>query len=253
MAVTDDSARRAFEFNDGKLMFSAVQQLADFTPEWVRDKLLDNPFSASCAAAQVIALTDWTLYPHMTAVWRMLQEEVFSKLSHRPRFFIDLVDPSSRAAADILGMCAMLGGFENCGPLTLGLNGNEANILCRLHGLPTAAGDASPDESASQAQALRAALGISRVVVHRLHGAVAADAAGSRAQPGPYCANPKKSTGAGDRFNAGFCFGLALGLDDADSLALGCASAGFFVRNARSASHAELAEFLNHWSAETLD
>jgi hypothetical protein len=47
----------------------------------------------------VIALTDWTLYPHMTAVWRLLIAGVFAKLAHRPAFFIDLVDPSGRPAA----------------------------------------------------------------------------------------------------------------------------------------------------------
>ena len=88
----------AFEFNDGKLMFSAVKQLADFTPDAVRGFLADGKFAAACAGAQVIALTDWTLYPHMTEVWKMLQREVFSKLTQRPEFFIDLVDPSSRSA-----------------------------------------------------------------------------------------------------------------------------------------------------------
>ncbi len=237
----------AFEFNDGKLMFSAVKQLADFTPEWVRGKLADGAFLEACAAARVIALTNWTLYPHMTAVWRMLQDEVFPRLSHRPHFFVDLVDPSSRAATDITGMCAMLRGFEKSGPLTLGLNGNEANILCRLLGLPVP-GEATPEETASQAAALRETLGISRVVVHHIPFAVAATAAGCSQQPGPYCAKPKKSTGAGDRFNAGFCLGLALGMGDADSLALGCAVSGFFVRNAHSASHAELVDFLNTWA-----
>ncbi len=72
-------------------------------------------------------------------------------------------------------------------------------------------------------------------------------------QPGPYSAGPKKSTGAGDRFNAGFCLGLALGLDDSESLALGCAASGFFVRNARSASHQELVDFLERWTAGFVD
>jgi len=68
-------------------------------------------------------------------------------------------------------------------------------------------------------------------------------------QPSPFCPNPKKSTGAGDRFNAGVCLGLALGFNAADSLALGCGTSGFFVRNARSASQHELAVFLRQWAA----
>jgi sugar/nucleoside kinase (ribokinase family) len=78
---------------------------------------------------------------------------------------------------------------------------------------------------------------------------VSVAAEGCYIQTGPYCPNPKKSTGAGDRFNAGFCLGLALLLADADSLALGCAASGFFVRNARSASCQELIGFLHSWAA----
>jgi sugar/nucleoside kinase (ribokinase family) len=68
-------------------------------------------------------------------------------------------------------------------------------------------------------------------------------------QPGPFCPNPRKSTGAGDRFNAGIALGLALGFNAADCLALGCAESGFFVRNARSASQRELGEFLKQWAS----
>jgi sugar/nucleoside kinase (ribokinase family) len=243
----------AFEFNDGKLMFSAVKQLADFTPETVRGFLADGKFAAACGAAQVIALTDWTLYPHMTEVWKMLQREVFSKLTQHPEFFIDLVDPSSRQGADIVGVAAILRDFELAGSATLGLNGNEANILCRLHDLPSSPPEATPEETLQQAFSLRVRLGISRVVIHRIPFAVSDSVIGGFTQPGWYCANPKKSTGAGDRFNAGFCLGLALGLGDGESLALGCAVSGFFVRNARSASQLELVDFLRNWAAGTPD
>ncbi|RPJ32113.1 MAG: carbohydrate kinase, partial [Verrucomicrobiaceae bacterium] len=212
----------------------------------------DGKYLAACRGADVIALTDWTLYPHMTAVWKMLQTEVFPKLEHRPRFFIDLVDPSSRSAEDILDMTRILRGFEPAGPVTLGLNGNEANILCRLHDLPPVAADSAPEETLAQAFALRDILGISRVVIHWTRFAVSASAGGGVMQTGPYCANPKKSTGAGDRFNAGYCLGLAHHLDDANSLVLGCAVSGFFVRNARSATHQELVAFLRQWAAGTL-
>ena len=239
----------AFEFADGKLMFSAVKQLADFTPELVSGLLADGTYAAACGHAQVIALTDWSLYPHMTDVWRLLQREVFSKRDRRPHFLIDLVDPASRSAPDILEMAGILRDFEPAGPLTLGLNGNEANILSKLHGLEPASPDAAPDETLSQASELRARLEISRVVIHRIPFAVSADADGGFVQPGPFCPNPKKSTGAGDRFNAGICLGLALGWNAADALALGCGASGFFVRNARSACQRELGEFLRQWAS----
>jgi sugar/nucleoside kinase (ribokinase family) len=145
-------------------------------------------------------------------------------------------------------MTDILRDFEPAGPVNLGLNGNEANILCRLLGLAPVPPEATPEETLAQAGALQTHLEITRVIIHRLQFAVSADADNHRIQPGPYCPNPKKSTGAGDRFNAGICLGLALDCDPADCLALGCAVSGFFVRNARSATHRELADFLRQWA-----
>jgi len=241
----------AFEFADGKLMFSSVKQLADFTPNAVRAYLADGAYLTACASAQVIALTDWTLYPHMTGVWRLLQQEVFSKLSHRPHFLIDLVDPSSRSAGDIREMAAIVTDFEPAGPLTLGLNGNEANILCKLHGLAAVPAEGTAEETLAQAEALRAQLKITRVLIHRIAFAVSSDEEGGNIRLGSVCQNPKKSTGAGDRFNAGVALGLALGMNAADCLGLGCAVSGFFVRNAHSATRAELSRFLRAWALET--
>jgi sugar/nucleoside kinase (ribokinase family) len=178
---------------------------------------------------------------------------VFSLLTHRPAFFIDLVDPASRSVADIRDMAAVLHEFEPVGPVTLGVNGNEANELCQAHDVASAPADATPEQTLQQAFALRDLLGVTRVVIHRVRFAVSAAGERGSTQPGPYSASTKKSTGAGDRFNAGFCLGLALGLDDSESLVLGCAASGFFVRNARSASRQDLVDFLEGWAAGSVD
>lgn len=234
----------AFEFHDGKLMFSAVRQLADFTPAHVAKMLADRNYAAACERARLIALTDWTLYPHMTAVWRLLQEKIYAQLKHHPAFFIDLVDPSSRSESDVRAMLETLPGIETCGPLTLGLNGNEANVLTRVLGLPFTADEATP--ALSLASAIRQKLKISEVTIHQPKFAVAADRTEEAMLTSPFCAKPKKSTGAGDRFNAGFSLGLLLGVDTRSRLALGCGASGFFVRQARSATLPELADFLEH-------
>lgn len=234
----------AYEFADGKLMFSSASQLAELTAEHASTLLADGAYAAACRDAQLIALTDWTLYPHMTAVWQLLQTEVYAKLTHRPRFFIDLVDPSSRAEADIRAMLATLPEFDRHGPLTLGLNGNEANILARLLNLPPC-DQTIPVSSLPLARALREELNISEVVIHHIKSAAASGPDGDAVRLGPFCEQPRKSTGAGDRFNAGYALGVLLGLSPDDRLLCACAGSGFFVRETRSASLAELADFLD--------
>ena len=236
----------AFEFADGKYMLSAVSQLADFTPEYLDSMLADGFYQQCCEKAGLLAMTDWSLYPHMTACWDKLNTQVFSKLPKRIPLYLDLVDPSSRADADIADMLKVVSKFESNVETILGLNGVEANVVSRVLGLP--AGQETEQSIADQAAAIRAKLGISAVSIHCVKIASMADASGSYAVAGPYCPKPKKSTGAGDRFNAGFCAGTLLKLSQRERLLLGCACSGFFVREARSATAEELAAFIEKWS-----
>jgi sugar/nucleoside kinase (ribokinase family) len=238
------------EFQDGKTMLSSMAQLADFTPALLAEGLAKGDFTRHVGAAGLVALTNWTLYPHMTECWRLLQDEVFSKLAHRPWLFIDLVDPRSRSHADIRAMLDVLRGFGKGTRCILGGNLNEANVLCSLLGLPTV--DEEGPAVQAQSEALRVALGLEEVAIHCIKGGAVAAADGSAWVEGPYTARPLKSTGAGDRYNAGYCLGRLLDLSPAQRCRLGAACSGFFVRNARSGSLEEIATLLDAWAAGTL-
>jgi len=241
----------AFEFGDGKFMFSAVEQLGELTPELLVTVTDDGAFARACAAAKLIAITNWTLYPHMTACWRWLQEHVLAALPQRPWLFLDLVDPSGRAESDIRAMLGAAGIFARSCRVVLGLNRTEAAVVARVLGVPAAGDDATA--LAQCAADLRTWLGLTEVVIHGKHRNIVADAQGVLAVPaGPFCAVPLKSTGAGDRFNAGYCLGLMLELSAADRLDLGSATSGFFIRNARSGSLDEVIGFLRGWAAGAL-
>lgn len=235
----------AFEFTDGKYMFSSISQLADFTAEHLGKMLADGYYRQCCEQAKLLALTDWSMYPHMTACWQKLNTEVFSKLPHRLPLYLDLVDPSSRAEADIVSMLQTVSSFEKNTDTILGLNGVEANVVARVLGIAKA--DETEAAISAQAAAIREKLNIMGVTIHCVKIAAMANATGSSAVAGPYCPKPKKSTGAGDRFNAGFCAGTLLQLPPEERLLLGCASSGFFVREARSATAEELTSFIAKW------
>ena len=237
----------ALEFQDGKYMLSSVSQLAKFTPEMLDQCLEDGRFMEACRRAKLIAITDWTLYPNMTACWEKLQKDILSKLTHRPRFFIDLVDPRIRNRKDITEMFKVLEGFESCGPTTFGGNLNEANAAAEIFGIKTV-DEENGEAVADLSSQIREKIGIDEVSTHCVKMAAVAGKGYSAHTPGPFCKKPIKSVGAGDRFNAGYCIGLILGLNPFQRLALGNATSGFFVRNARSGSILEIADFIDKWA-----
>ena len=58
---------------------------------------------------------------------------------------------------------------------------------------------------------------------------------------------------SGDNFNAGFILGRMLGFDLEESLLMGTANSGFYVREARSATYQELQQFIENWSENKLE
>lgn len=235
------------EFADGKFFLAAVEQLGELTPAVVAAHLSDGAYAAACAQADLLVLNNWSLYPHMTAIWRVLGEQVFAHLTRRPWCFVDLVDPSARSADDVRAMLATVAAWEGSVRVAFGLNLTEATVLAKVLGL-----DPPSDNLAATASALRARIGVSEVILHNRSGNAVAWDGGALAVPaGPHCATPVKSTGAGDRFNAGYGLGLVLGLDAAQRLDLGSAVAGVFLRQGRSASRAELLDFLDQWATSS--
>ena len=100
------------------------------------------------------------------------------------------------------------------------------------------------DKTIEIAAGVRERLNISICVVHPTEYAAAADANGTAVVDGPYTPQPKISTGAGDHFNAGFCVGQLIGSNLEQSLQLGVATSGYYVRNAASPDREQLADFL---------
>jgi len=230
------------EFDDGKLMLSFLSHFASYTADFMKQQMADGQYRQACESAHAICFTTWSLFPYMTDCWRMIQSDVLHGLTHRPHIFVDLADASGRSQADILDMLDALAGFESIGRVTLSLNGTEGNVIARH--LSLAPADDSDEQLQRLAGQIRDYAKISEVGIHLVKSATAVTENESITVPGPYCAKPKKSVGAGDRFNAGCVAGMLLDLPIAERLTLGTMSSGFFVRQARSATLQELIGFI---------
>jgi sugar/nucleoside kinase (ribokinase family) len=79
----------------------------------------------------------------------------------------------------------------------------------------------------------------------------AAWGAGGVCVEGMYNANPVRTTGVGDRFNAGLTTALAAGASPPSAVAMGCAAGAWFVTKGRVLTSADLptlAAWIDHAS-----
>jgi sugar/nucleoside kinase (ribokinase family) len=243
ISIAEPGYTDAIEFDNGKLMCGKHESLKDVNwanlikhvPEPKLVKLLNG--------ARFVALVNWTMLTQMTGIFQKLLSRIAPKLNGDRRWiFFDLADPAKRSREDLLTALKLISKFEKHFRVILGLNLSEGRQVAEVLGLnPPEETYGTVTHCASQ---IREALKLNTVVVHPTHFACAADANGATHVVGPFTAQPRITTGAGDHFNAGFCLGRLAGLDLAGSLQVGVATSGFYVRNAKSPSVADLVKFL---------
>ena len=242
-SIAEPGVTDAIEFDDGKLMFGKHETLREV--HWanlikhVPEKALVKIFSQS----KFIALVNWTMLTQMKGIFQKIATVIAPQLKGPKRIlFFDLADPAKRSSEDIHEALKQIAKFQKHFRVVLGLNLRESHQVGEVLGVR------HPEEShaavTAHALRLRELLNIETVVIHPTHFAAAANAHGATFVEGPFTPKPKITTGAGDHFNAGFCTGLILGLDLEQSLQIGVATSGFYVRNAKSPTVAELSKFL---------
>jgi len=238
----------ALEFSDGKLMLGKAQTVQEVTWERVKEVVGLAKVTALAEGADIIGVTNWVMLGGVEGIWAGLRDEVLPRLSGRPRrVVVDLSDPAKRSDEAIARAMGVLRSVNERAPVTLGLNLAEAQRVASVAGLRVF--DESHNYSLGglvreAAARLRDSLALDCVVVHPREGAGAADSGGASWFEGPFTANPKLSTGAGDHFNGGFAFARAIGLGLDESLAVGCAVSGAYVRDARSPDLERVVDFL---------
>jgi len=242
-SIAEPGYTDAIEFDDGKLMCGKHESLKEVNWSNLTKHVPLEQLTRIFGESSLIALVNWTMLTHMTAIWQKLLTSVAPLLTGERRWiFFDLADPAKRSREDIAGALRQISKFQKHFRVILGLNLAESRQVGSVLGLE------APEETygtvTHHAARIREALGIDTVVVHPTHFAAASDMNGATHIEGPFTAKPKLTTGAGDHFNAGFCIGRLLGLDLAASLQIGVATSGYYVRNARSPRFDDLRKFL---------
>ncbi|MCL2017048.1 MAG: carbohydrate kinase family protein [Defluviitaleaceae bacterium] len=237
----------ALEFDDGKIMMGKITVLNEIT--WDKFKqVVGSPaeIAAMIDGCDLFGMENWTMVPYMSQIWKGLIAEVFPLLkdrSQKPLAFFDLADPEKRTKEDILEAMQLIGKFEDKFRAVLGLNEKELYEIADVF-------DIKHDGLENTTKEVYKKMGIYCLVVHPVKEACCVIDGNYYQVDGPYCEKPVLTTGAGDNFNAGFCLGQALGLDAQDSITLGVCTSGFYVRNAKSPTYAEVMNFAKTWATD---
>lgn len=234
----------ALEFADGKLQFNNTGPLSQLTPAVIETRL--PLITAAAANASLFGFANWSRYPHMTECWRFINERILATLTSRPWVIVDLADPSGRDPAQIAAMFDAVRAMTATCRVVFGANLAETGVLLNSFGQPKPGDD--PTSMADAAESLRSHIGVHMVAVHSQRRAAAAWAdpsgepawrAGRIAIDGAYNPAPIRTTGVGDRFNAGLSAALLAGFPPEACLALGCAAGAWFVTVGRPLTPAD--------------
>ncbi|MDQ6631550.1 MAG: carbohydrate kinase family protein [Verrucomicrobiota bacterium] len=236
----------ALEFDDGKIMLGKMEPLKEVNWENIQGRFGRENFANNFCQSDLVAFVNWTMIPYMSDLWESLQKEICPSLpGARRKIFFDLADPEKRNKQDILRAMNLISGFEKYFEVILGLNEKEAYEISAVLGLDQQPN--TPDGLSAMSRALNQKLKINTLVIHPVTYALATSHDVVDLVAGPFVGQPLITTGAGDHFNAGFCLGKMLGLNNALSVLTGVTTSGFYVRTAKSPTVLELAESLRHW------
>jgi hypothetical protein len=248
ISLAEPSVTHALEFSDGKIMLGEMASLQEVTFDAILAAVGEGMLHDMFSRADLIAMVNWTMTPHLSEVFTALLDRVMPVLPPRDQrnFFFDLCDPEKRSEGDINSVLQTIRRFQEWGSVTLGLNLKEALTVARVLGLTPE----EPDEDGLPrlAAKLRQTLQIDTVVIHPRDSAACATRDDSWWVPGPYTETPFITTGAGDHFNAGYCLGQLMGATPLACLSFGVASSGFYVRRGKSPTLNDLDLFLRQWS-----
>lgn len=248
ISAGDPGYTQALEFTDGKLMLGK--------PGTMRDMNWPNLVSALGArrdevlfGGKLLACTNWTQLTEMTPL--LVELEKVLPVSPDLTIFFDLADPEKRPKQDLLEVLNLMSKLQKKAKVVLGVNLREAEQVSAVLGIAEIPED-SVEGGKVASQRIAEKMAIHGVVIHMVAYASAFVGGVSAGVPGPFCAKPVLTTGAGDHFNGGFTAGYLAGLPLEQSLWTGVCTSGTYVRIGRSPTFAELVKFQQDWADSKL-
>lgn len=225
---------QALEFRDGKIMLGNVDDLNQTDWPTLKERLSENALIEAYENSTLIGMLNWGELTKSTAFWQGLLTEVFPKCNFKtqPILFFDSSDCSKRTHVEIKQMLSLVKQFSAFGKTIMGVNQNEAHFLHELiEGI-----SAQHKDLVKVGADIIERLGVTVLLLHNRNEAAVVTREHQVRMPSYFVEHPKLLTGAGDNFNAGFCYGYLLNLDLTDCLTAAHAVSNYYIRNGASPS-----------------
>ncbi len=236
-SISDPGHTDALEFTDGKIMLGKIEPMDKVNWDNIISYIGEDELEKLVKESELLAFNNWTLIFGMNSIIEGFTE-ILTKTKHKPFIYFDLSDPTKRDRQDIREAIYYISNMQKVGKVILGLNKNESDLISQIL-------KKKESDLADRALMIKDSLGIYACVIHDIKGASCGYEDKSAWLDGPFTPKPKLSTGAGDNFNAGYCYGLLSGLSPKEALLTGVSTSGFYVREKHSPSSQELLNFIS--------
>lgn len=265
ISVSPPGISNAFEFGDGKLIFSELDELANYNWSLIAENSDLDQVRNRAQEAKLFALVDWVNLPHATSIWQQFRDEIVNHCNKKDSYFLfDLCDPSKKSEKEIQEVIGLISDFSNYGNVTLGLNENETNkIWIALTGRR----ETEIPSFEVAGRFIYQSMNIDTLLIHPIDRALAFTTSmaiekkqglSGKARPKPIVlemkgnvvTKPKVLTGGGDNLNAGYCLGLFAGYEIHYRMLLAMAASGAYIQNGNSPDVDELIEYITKWADE---
>ncbi len=237
-SISNPGKSDAVEFDDGKIILGKTSIVNDSNYENLIKVAGVKNLTEDIEKSHLLCFANWTMLAFMNGIWEGIQRDIMPNISEGKYLFFDLADPEKRTKEDIQKCLEIMGDFRPKFKTILGLNLKEAKRIATVVGV-------DPEQDLEGLVCgIAKNTNVYGVVIHPVECACACVDGEYQYAEGLFCESPKLTTGAGDNFNAGFCFGLMQGFNLKQSIAMGTITSGFYVRNARSPKCEDIIPFL---------
>jgi hypothetical protein len=244
LSIGDPAETNALEFNDGKMILSELSTFRKINWEYVSSIIGIGTLQKNMDACDILALVGWCNPDHATDVWRGILENILPHSPQKKLLFFDLADPTKKSVSDLLEVLEVINGHTPHGPVILGLNENET---IKLYDILREDGIPESNDLERIGQRIFSKLSIDGLLVHPIDRSILIQQSGTTVLEGHVVPEPRISTGGGDNLNAGFCTGYLAGLSTEESMILGMATSGAYVKYGKSPSLDDIIEYLGTW------